>query len=257
MKYLSVNIIRLRYNNRFFVGCLVVIIVLIHNYTLLAQAEKADLRKIGEYINKASSYSADLEYVYYSTYEDQTFDEKILGKYARTNTSTYLKFGQIESVTTDHYYFSIDHEEKMIDISERLKKGDMSKPVGIVNFDTLINFKNDIKYFPKNSTTNVCEIVSDFIEYEKVQIFYNKNTFEIQKMVLFFPIQIEEDYLEHAEGFEVIEKEGTAPRIEILYKNVKRNEELQADLFSYDKFIINRGTNNYSCKPEYKNYIIN
>lgn len=218
---------------------------------------QSDLSKVGAYINKAATYSADIEYVYYTTYSSQVPAEKMQGKFARKKNNLYMKMGAVENIMTDYFNFSIDHEEREISILARLKTGDMSKPIGVINFDTLINIKNEIKYSSKNSEVGICEIVSDYMEYEKVEIYYNKNTFNLYKIILFYPIQFSEEIISNGDLFDVQQKAETAPRLEILYKNTKRDEELPDELFSYDKYIIQKGAENYYCKPEYKNYIIN
>lgn len=216
-----------------------------------------ELKKISDRFNTPASYSADLVYAYYDTYITQEAGEKMNGKYIKKNTSTYLKIGYTETVTTDSYIFSVDHEDKNIEILERKKKtGKPSNPLSF-KLDTLLKLKHTIRPIQSNAGIGIYEIESDFMEYEKVQIHFNKKTYDMVKMVLFFSTQMEEEFIEHEGGFEVVEKEGTAPRLEISYNNIKVNEEISDEVFSYNKFVGSSGYNKFYCKPEYKNYRIN
>jgi outer membrane lipoprotein-sorting protein len=226
---------------------------------LYAQAphQVAELKKISNRFYATQSYSCDLEYLYYESYTARIPSERMSGRYIAKGDKQYQKIGQVETILNPYYVLSVDHEEKTIDVLERQAASDKSVKLGVFKPDSLISFYRKISYVDYSATIGMYELISEQDSYDKIQFYFDKKTYDLSKMVLYFYSEEEEVYEEKEEGPMWVIRPLEAPRIEILYSNIRVNDFIPDDFFTYQKYLTSSGANRYHSKPEYKNYTIN
>jgi outer membrane lipoprotein-sorting protein len=213
-----------------------------------AQSAKEDLDRVNQTYKALSSYAAELEYVAYqsSTSKEPVQIEK--GEVKMKGRSFYHKIGSIEVIRNKEYVLTVDHDEKSITKLDAVKESS-GTPFMNIDLEKVLKLCTSVNYYEPAKGSAGYSLVFPSTEYSSVKIEFNRKTYLIEKMILFYlsPSDLS------GKGEETAEK----PRMEISFKNIVLNKDIPSSAFTYEKFIISLGNNKYICTQNYKNYSFN
>ncbi len=205
----------------------ILFVSLISLETLSAQAVSEELKKIKAADLACINASMNISYNVYTNYITQVPFDKLKGVYKKNGQNYFSDIGGILTVRNDKIVFSVDTISRLIILGDHQKQ---LYRLGIVDLDTLVPFfvKTTVADL-KNGQRMITMVFKDEHEYEKIQLFYNPETYFVNKLILFYSneqsLDEEEDLTEEK------------PRLEINYQNINTTSIVPLSDFSEKKYL--------------------
>ena len=209
-----------------------------------AQNAADDFLKINRAYEKHVTLSMDLVYNYYPDHTTGKISETEAGHIDRDGAQIHYTLSDAETVQNDKYYTSVDHENKLIVVSERYKPS--RTRLMEVNIDSMLSFCSKVEYAEAGGGQKKYTLSFSSYTYDEIEIVFDAESYLIGKLVLYYhdPVKTDEE-----------DETGTAyaPRIEILYQNIKTEPVFEPNAFSETRFVYMEN-GQFKCKPDYKEY---
>ena len=217
---------------------------------IYAQDLKKDAANMNLFYAKHAKISSKIEYTMYEDYTTNVVYQKELGYMQKSGKNTYMKSGEVETISTDEYTLVVDNENKSVSLLPK-KTGFMPSNGSIASsIDSIKKFCINYTFNKESNKMNSYTFIMQkyYQSYSKIKVFFNSTSFFSEKVILYCS---EED----------ISKEGVhaqmaKARVEINYVETNLNPKFPESDCSYERYLIKSGKK-YTLRPEYKNYLLN
>jgi hypothetical protein len=213
-----------------------------------AQNAKADILRINDAYSKFTNMSMDITYRVFLNQTSTLPYETETGFYRQNGNLRYNKLKQIESLQNSNYLIVVDNELKRIVVGNPVKF-DPAK-ITLLNLDSALSKCSSVNYINVNALQGGYSMIfkSTIVsEFEKVELYFNKKTYVVEKMVFFYRQKIRLATEENA----VAER----PKLEISFSQFSFEKLEDATFFSEKKF-IEKNKGNYIAASSYNGYKI-
>lgn len=248
-----------QFSNRFFMRyfryAVFTILALAFNVnTGSSQKVEEDLKNINLAYKNNLKLTMEIEYKVFKNHFADTPLQTEKGKVVKDGNLLFYNIGSFENIKTNDYTMYIDHEDKIISIFPRsqINAENLSfsrNDILSIDFIGILKLCKKVNYFPVGNASGSYELeLSEGAEYSKFILTFNKNSFFIEKMTMFFAQAQNLDEM-------VVDRGQTKekPRLEIVYSKISTKPSINKDLFSYEKYLEKRNGSLYS-KVAYRDY---
>lgn len=207
-----------------------------------------ELKKINGAYEKLLKVQVDVTYNVYQNHLSTVPVEVTKGVIKKENTNIYSSVGDVTTISNSKYYFSVDEGSNTLVVSNIRAERKQSSAF-FTDLDTLLSYCRSSVIKPYDASTNriILSLNEDLGEIEKIEFFYNKNSYLLNKIILFYGYEISID----DEGLKPEQK----PRMEIEYHKYDTAPKFSALIFSEkDFFYVEKG----ALRPadKFKNFTI-
>ncbi|OFY66094.1 MAG: hypothetical protein A3H98_11870 [Bacteroidetes bacterium RIFCSPLOWO2_02_FULL_36_8] len=151
------------------------------------------------------------------------------GEFMKDGDNYYSKIGSLEIINRPGYFFSINHKEKTIYLTNNSRKN-FDPALFAMNLEKTIAVCSEIKFKELNKTQNQYVLVYPSQEYKKVEIVYNKKTFMIEKIVFYYFAPLPPSEIDKPQS-------DKPPRLELACKNINLNPAIPQNKINYYSFL--------------------
>lgn len=212
---------------------------------LFGQDPKDDFKKINEAYLKQNEFSMDVVYNLYENSSTKAIFQSERAEVKHSKGKQYYKIATYESLFTDKYAIVLDHESKVAQVVKSIAA--KKKNIFSVDLDTVfLKLCQSVEHFEDGPNQRGYKLKTDHSEYEEIHIYFNKQTYFIEKMVLFYAVKTN---LRDPEDL----KKQNKPRMEILCTNINFSPNFTKSTFSEQKYISTQGMK-IQLQPAYKTY---
>ena len=205
-------------------------------------------------INKAYVTNSHLSMkVKYELYKNKTVNEVFqveTGEIKRNGNNKNTRIGNMETIENEKYRLIVDHEDKNISLlgiitlpGVAVQKEDLY----LVNLEKMLAVCSKVEFKEENNDQNSYRLQLPMEEYDEIKITYNKKTFFIEKMILYYQ---EAQNLEERGGLK------EPPRMEISYYDFNMDPRFTEADFTYHRFLEKRN-GKLMGTTAYKTYTVN
>lgn len=202
--------------------------------TSFAQTANEDFRKVNAAYSKHQSLSMNVTYTLYSNYSSTVAHDKQKGVYMRQGDKYYSRLLGVETMNNGKTIIVTDHNDKVMLVADPPQTQKSPTPLDI---DSMLATCGETKYSETKAGQKVYSMSFDkrkYLEYSKVDIYINSQTWLIDKIVLYYREQVSLD----PDNDNALKE---APRVEITYSSVITNPAFDKEQFSENKFIASAG----------------
>jgi len=214
---------------------------------VLEQA-KAEFKKANEAFMQ-DVFSVKMNYHIYKQAADAKPNDIKTGSYYKNGDVSYSLISGIESIRTKTSVIAIQAEEKTLVVSNAAKKDNNIS----MSPDSLLKFCSQIKRTEPTANLIKYELIfrQDIdLEFEKLEVFINKNGFVLSKIVMYYPRQ-EVPSQDEADQTEMIQ-----PKMEVIYSNYSKIVSLDKSVFAEQSYVQLVAPNKYKGVGKYSGYQI-
>ncbi len=215
--------------------------------TLFSQNAKEDFEKMNKAFD-VKALSMKIRYDLYKNKDTKILFQKEVAELKQSGNLKWMKIGKMETLETDKYSLLIDHGAKEISLlgkSLNQQNEKNSNPFKM-NLDSLLKICEKVEFKNENENQNSYELVFPNSEYNKVKVVYNKKTFFIEKLIMYYDEKRKLD--------ENKKEEKEAPRMEILCSEINTNPSFSDTDFTSDKYIEKTVNGKWIAKALYSSY---
>jgi hypothetical protein len=213
----------------------------------LSPKEKAkiDFKKVNDTYLKTNIYSLDILYNVYDNHKNGNLTESKNGIFIKSNSNSYSKLLDIETIVTPEMTIVIDNDEKGVVVADTKKNANIYSPAKL---DTLLNYCSMIFATDISSTKRFYTLMFEGEEQEmsRIDLLINLTNYRIEKIVFFYeqelPLNTTDYYAENKK-----------PRLEILYNSFVDKNKLGEQIFSKNNY-IQKSNDTYTPLYKYKSY---
>lgn len=218
--------------------------------TAFAQVAKDDIAAINKAYIKNKMLAMKTRYEVFKNRDTDVAFQEETGEIKKYGNLMYSRIGDIETIQNTSYYLIADHEDKNISLlGQKIQQNQFPEPGPDFTgkLEKLLSLCSKVEFKKENKTQNSYLLSMPYSEYNEMKIFYNKETFVIEKLILYFR------EAENLEG----EKDGIKeiPRVEITYTDINLSPDFKESDFTYDKF-LEKVNGKFYCKNPYKKYTL-
>lgn len=241
-----------------FLKVIIVFVFVMITVRIYSQTDFHELDSISNVYKKARTFHFDLKYKLFKDYNTKVESEAFTMSVYQNNDSYFSKRVENEVLINEKYALIVDHENKVVLIDKYMKAGKRDeKAIAEMGIDSILKKiavelkeQKDYKVNVSQKELNDKEKQYTFHypkgEYTAVAIDYNRTTFFINKVTLFY-----------REKISVIEGQPeTAPRIEVDYVLSNLHPEFQKKLFSEKRYASVKKDGSLELVTSLKNYKI-
>ena len=227
--------------------CLLFFIVLFTGYkSVVGQNAKADILRINDAYSKFSNMSMEITYKVFLNQTTTTPYEIETGSYKQNGNLRYSKLKQIESLQNNNYLVVVDNDVKRIVVGNPVKFNPAK--ITLLNLDSALSKCSAVNYITGNSEQGGYSMVfkSNIVsEFDKVELYFNKKTYIVEKITFFYRQKIRLATEENAVA--------DRPKLEISFSkfNFTKNEDVA--FFSEKKF-IEKSKGSFVASSSYSDY---
>lgn len=213
-----------------------------------AQNAKADILRINDAYSKFHDMSMNITYHVFLNYTAVIPYETEVGFYRQHDNLRYSKLKEIESLQNKDYLIVADNEQKRIVVGNPVKFNPAK--ITLLNLDTALATCSSVNYLTSENgqtgyqMTFKANIVSEF---DKVELYFNKKTYVVEKIVFFYRQKIKLS----SETDAIADR----PKLEITFSKFDFQKNTDMDAFSEKKF-IEKNNGKYIASTTYKGYQI-
>ena len=214
-----------------------------------AQVSKEDFAKINKvYISHPQLYFKAKYDLYKNQNIKETFESE-MGETKRNGNLLYTKIGKIESIHSEKYNVIVDNEDKTISLlAHDPDENGFDEKLYMINLEKTLKLCTKVEFAKEIGSQNSYLLTLPYSEYSQVKITYNKKTFFIEKITLYYK---KEQVLNEQDKNEKKEQ----PRVEITYYDFDETPHFNETDFSYDKF-LEKANGKFRCKSTYSGYTL-
>lgn len=211
-------------------------ILLFSTVSVSAQSQQIilEIKKINQSFDAKPNVSMDIVYNVYKNHFSMKPYETTTGKFRKSGTNHWLRMSELETANFGKYTITADYATQYLLIANRIEtNGFGSLTAGL---DSII------KYVDKASITEIGErnkitleflTKSNYAEFRKVEVFYNRQEKVMEKLVMYYAQPVNLD--DQEDGLK------EAPRLEIIYQNFEYTPIIEVGLFSAKTYFVQSG----------------
>jgi len=207
------------------------------------EAEEA-LNKINEFYASHKSVYHEFEYNLYPTAESTELHSTEIGSTIITEEISYAQLGYIESISTIDFTTAVDHEEKVVIISNVINPTAQS-PSEMVG--AYLEMASTVSVATLGNSQSMIECTMEFGQVEKSQIIFDSESYQLEKIISFYRNEMPLD-LENEEDVST----WTKPRLEVNYTYTLTNSE-KDNLLDASR-IVKQEKGEWKLTSDYKDY---
>jgi hypothetical protein len=200
----------------------------------IAQNVKQDLMKINEVYSTITNLSMEINYSVFSSAQSNVALETHTGIFKQHDGMFYSRLKEVESLHNKNCSVVIDNEDKMIVVANPTKS-DVSK-ITLIDMDKSLKTCSSVETIVSKGNQAGYKFVykqNVVSEYDAIELYFNKKTFLIEKMVMYYR---QKQNLKENEPDAIKEK----PRLEIVFFNTNLKTVTDVSFFSEARFVEKR-----------------
>lgn len=202
---------------------------------LTAQNIKEDIRRINENYFNASAFQQEVFFQLFASYEAKEALESYTVFTQKEGSSSYSRRGKVESLSNDKITLVVDHGSKAIMLQGPSPEQTKINAISEVQLDSMLNLCKNTQFESKKGKLGVYHFYFKAYAYDQVSVEFNRSDFLIQKLTLYS------------------RSDETSMRVEISYRNIRKQINFPKDTFSESRFLVLK-SGNYSVKDDYSDY---
>ena len=207
-----------------------------------AQNARQDFARINAAYGNHLTLSQDVRYTLYTDHATQNIQEVKTGHVIRDGDRVYFRLEEVETLNNERYHLMIDHAEKVIILNRAEHM--TYRPTPAETTDQLLARCRSVQYLEPNTRQKAYRLHFPAGEYERVEVFFHRQTSFIEQIVFFYRTPLKVD-----------ETAATAkpPRLEMIYTNINTAPEITENTFS-EQPVVKMGSDGHVLQNKYKNY---
>lgn len=166
------------------------LIFIAFTFTSFTSSEKdkviEDLYNLSSYFVKNKDFKLKIDYSVYKGFDNSVAESKISGYFEKNDTLSKQSLDGVDTYSSSKFQISIDRKSKLIIINNGV--ADPYKMLGKEELKKNIESADVVEFIPETSTEDkgiLFKFNNPFREYDKVEFFYNKKSFLINKIVFY------------------------------------------------------------------------
>lgn len=198
------------------------------SHAATAQDAKTDILRVDQAYRAVKSLSVKMTYRLYATHDTKTVTDVQEGEYKKQGNHHRTRIAGVETLWDKDYTIVCDRNNEMIVIGNPVKVD--IKPFQ-VSLDSLLKICSKV-VATENATQRTYRLEfanSRFAEYTAMDVYINRNTWMIDRMVLFYRQSVALNAEKPDEKY--------PPRLEISYTDIRQNITFDEDEFAVSRYI--------------------
>ena len=203
-----------------------------------------DLKRINETYARLKDISMKVEYRVYDHYNSSNPIQVEHGYVVKNNELMINKIGNVEIISSAEYQITVNHDEKVIFLRSSDSSFQITPGMMYDNLEKMSSQFDNIEFVPGSSASEYV-ISFESAQFKKASIVFNKRTFFIEKITIFYK-----------EGISLNSDENDVkdqPKLEIEYSDIKTNAKINGDLIT--KY-IQKENGTFTLSNEYRAYTL-
>lgn len=235
-------------NKNFLIALLLLLVADIRAQQVVKpEVASADFARINQAYANSKKLKMDVSYALFSSYTSTTAFENEKGVFMKQNNSIYTELLGITSLSNSNVSLTIDANEKTMVVADPASK--KATMPGEVDLDTLLKICSSIECIDYEGNTKFYKLhfdKSSFFQYNAIDIYFDKQTNLLSKLVLYFRVETD---LDETDNVHVKDR----PRLEITYSSIDTAPVFEAGQFSESRYIRMSGKK-ITCTSSYASY---
>lgn len=220
------------------------LICLCGGYKSIAQPIPADLIQMMKVSRNQKNFSTEISYTLFQTYLSKVPYSNESGKLIRGDGMEYFQVSSAETFVSPSISLTVDNEIKTITLMDGRNLTELLPVSPEIVFSTC----RSIRRLLRNDSQQGYMIFfkkGNNIEMSKMSVIFNKESFEISEITLYYSYPALQDY-----GID------TNPKMKILYSGFSSISEKDIPEFKLEHYLVTVNQNNFSGAGKYSDFEI-
>lgn len=219
------------------------IVALLFLTLIKAQSISSEITKINHYYDTKEALEIHYSYqLYMNEKTTEPTEQKFVVMY-KQGKKQYMKFDQLESITTPDFNLYIDHASKQVILTQGPTPfGKQEDPAAglTATISKMLTYCSDTSLSKKGSVGSI-KLSCETSQFDKIVVQYGLSNYALKKLVL----QMRKNDLM---------EEGVHPKIVVVYSKIEKGGSLPPKIFSYEQFITTNSSGELKMKETMKGY---